>query len=185
MFRSAVTTIGTIAALSSASLASHADTYVSAGFGFQDYEESVSTLPVQKIDSPLTAIFALVGKRYTENFAAEVRLGVGLGDDTLELDGLDTGLKLSLREFYGIYVRGGVQLAERFYPYVVVGYTQATFEASAGIFDIHDNFGGVSYGAGVDIEIKEDLSTNIEYMQFFDTVGIELTGFSVGLTKHF
>ena len=68
---------------------------------------------------------------------------------------------------------------------LILGYTQATFEASAGIFDIHDNFGGVSYGAGVDIEIKEDLSTNIEYMQFFDTVGIELTGFSVGLTKHF
>ena len=185
MFRSAVTTIATIAALSSASLASYADTYASAGFNFQDYEESVSTLPVQKIDSPLTAIFARVGKRYTENFSAEVRLGVGLGDDEYQFDGLDTGLKLSIREFYGAYLRGGVQVAERFYPYAVVGYSQATFELGDESFSVHENFGGVSYGAGVDVGVKQDLSANIEYMHYFDTVGIELTGFSVGLTRSF
>ena len=50
---------------------------------------------------------------------------------------------------------------------------------------VHEDFGGVSYGAGVDIEVKQDLSTNIEYIHYFDTVGIELTGFSVGLTKAF
>ena len=50
---------------------------------------------------------------------------------------------------------------------------------------VHEDFGGVSCGAGVDIEVKQDLSTNIEYMHYFDTVGIELTGFSVGLTKSF
>lgn len=50
---------------------------------------------------------------------------------------------------------------------------------------VHEDFGGVSCGAGVDIEVKQDLSTNIEYIHYFDTVGIELTGFSVGLTKSF
>ena len=50
---------------------------------------------------------------------------------------------------------------------------------------VHEDFGGVSCGAGVDIEVKQDLSTNIEHIHYFDTVGIELTGFSVGLTKAF
>ena len=185
MLKSAVKTITTVAALSGLSLACYGDSYASAGFGFHEYEESAPTMPVQTFDSSLTSVYVRAGKHYTENFSAEVRLGVGLGDDTFEFDGLDTGLKLSIREFYGAYIRGGVQVAERFYPYAVVGYTQATFELGDDSFSVHEDFGGVSYGAGVDIGVKQDLSANIEYMHYFDTVGIELTGFSVGLTKSF
>jgi len=184
MLKSVVTIFST-AALSCGSLACYADTYASAGFGFHKYEESVSTIPGQIFDAPLTSAYVRAGKHYTENFSAEVRLGVGLGDDEYQFDGLDTGLKLSIREFYGAYLRGGVQVAERFYPYAVVGYSQATFELGDESFSVHENFGGVSYGAGVDVGVKQDLSANIEYMHYFDTVGIELTGFSVGLTKSF
>lgn len=185
MFRSVVTKIIAVAALSSLSLACYGDTYVSGGFGFHEYEETLPTTASQTLDSSLTSAHVRAGKQYTENFSAEVRLGVGLGDDVFELDGVNTNLKLSIREYYGAYVRGGVQLTKRAYPYAVVGYTQATFEAGDDSFSVHENFGGVSYGAGVDVEIKQDLSANIEYMHYFDTVGIELTGFSVGLTKSF
>ena len=185
MLKSVAKTIATIAILSSFSLACSADSYASASLGFLEYEETVTGSPVEIWDAPLTAASVRVGKHYTEHFSAEIRFGLGLGDDVVELDGEDTALNLSIREFYGAYLRGGAQLAEKVYPYVVLGYTQATFEAGDDSFSVHEDFGGVSYGAGVDIEIKQDLSTNIEYMHYFDTVGIELTGFSVGLTKSF
>ena len=185
MFRSVVVKVTTVAALSGLSLVCYGDTYVSGGFGFHKYEETVPTTPIQTLDSSLTSAHVRAGKQYSENFSAEVRLGVGLGDDAIELDSVNTNLKLSIREYYGAYVRAGVQLAKRVYPYGVVGYTRATFEAGDDSFNVHKDFGGLSYGAGVDIEIKQDLSTNIEYMHYFDTVGVELTGFSVGLTKSF
>ncbi|MDG1495297.1 MAG: outer membrane beta-barrel protein [Porticoccaceae bacterium] len=185
MLRSIVTKITVVSALTSLSLACYGDTYATAGFGFHEHEELVATTPSQMLESSLTSVFARAGKHYTQHLSAEVRLGIGLGDDVFELDGVNTGLKLSIREFYGVYVRGGVQLTEKLFPYVVVGYTQATFELGDDSFSVHEDFGGLSYGVGGDIVIKQSLSTNIEYMHYFDTVGVELTGFSVGLTKSF
>jgi len=189
MFKSVIKTITTVAVLSGLSLACYADSYASASFGFVDIEETVALEPLGTppliFDSSLTSLYGRIGKQYTENFSAEVRLGLGLGDDVVEFEGVDTGAKLEIREFYGAYLRGGMRMAETVYPYVIVGYTQATLEWIDDSVSVHDGFGGVSYGAGLDIEVKRDLFTSIEYMHYFDTVGIELTGFSVGLTKSF
>ena len=94
-----------------------------------------------------------LGKSYTENFSAEVRLALGLGDDTVEIDGMENGDHLEIREIYGVYARGGMQFDERFYPYVIVGYSQAKLEASGIGFDIDGDFGGVWYGLGMDVDI--------------------------------
>lgn len=94
-------------------------------------------------------------------------------------------LKLSIREFYGVYLRGGTQLTDKLYPYVVFGYTQATLELDDGSSNFHDGLGGVSYGAGVDLQVKPEVLASIEYINYFDTVGVELSAFSIGLTKSF
>ena len=57
-----------------------------------------------------------------------MRLGLGLGDDPVKVDGEEFGANLEMREMYGVYARGGMQLEERFYPYVIVGYSQAKLE---------------------------------------------------------
>ncbi|UVW33974.1 porin family protein [SAR92 clade bacterium H455] len=184
MLKSVVIIFAT-ATLSCASLACYGDSYASLQLGFHDYEETVSGTSPMLFDSSLTSLYGRLGKQYNENFSAEVRLGVGLGDDVYEQDGLDTGLKLSLRDIYGVYLRGGMQVTEKLYPYVIFGYTQATLELGDDSFDFHEDFGGVSYGVGVDLELKPELYTSIEYIHYFDTVGTELSAFSVGLTKSF
>lgn len=185
MFKSVVRKVMTVFVLSGLPLAAYSDSYASVNLGFHDYEESVSGTPPLAFNSSLTSLYVRLGKQYTENFSAEVRFGVGLGDDPYEMSGIDTGLKLSIREFYGAYVRGGIQLNERLYPYVILGYTSGTLETGNDSFDFHDGYGGLSYGAGIDIEVKPELSASIEYINYFDTVGIELSALSLGLAKSF
>jgi opacity protein-like surface antigen len=173
-------------ALTTSSVVYSGDSYIAASLGFMDYEEAAEFegSPLQ-FDSSINALNLRLGKSYTENFSAEIRLGLGLGDNALEVDDMATGAHLEMREIYGIYARGGMQLEERFYPYVIVGYSQAKLEASAIGIEVDGDFGGISYGLGIDMDINSGVKASVEYMSYFDTVGIEVAGFSIGLSKLF
>ena len=167
------------------------DSYIAANIGFIDAYEKVTADefgdPIEPftLETTLTALNARLGKHYGEYFSAEVRLGVGLGDDVIEIDGEDSIANLEIRDMYGIYARAGTRIAERFYPYALIGYSNANLEGSIDGFTAEGDLGGVSYGLGLDIEIKRGLSANIEYISYFDSLGLELSGFSLGLSRAF
>ena len=167
------------------------DSYIAASVGVVDAYTKVTAdefgdaIEPFTVESTLTALNARLGKHYGDYFAAEVRLGVGLGDDVIEIDGEDSAANLEIRDMYGIYARAGARIAERFYPYALIGYSHANLEGSVDGFTAEGDLGGVSYGLGLDVEIKRDLSANIEYISYFDSLGLELSGFSVGLSKAF
>ena len=167
------------------------DSYIAANIGFIDAYEKVTADefgdPIEPftLETTLTALNARLGKHYGEYFSAEVRLGVGLGDDVIEIDGEDSIANLEIRDMYGIYARAGARIAERFYPYALIGYSHANLEGSIDGFTAEGDLGGVSHGLGLDIEIKRDLSANIEYISYFDSLGLELSGFSLGLSRAF
>ena len=167
------------------------DSYIAANIGFIDAYEKVTADefgdPIEPftLETTLTALNARLGKHYGEYFSVEVRLGVGLGDDVIEIDGEDSIANLEIRDMYGIYARAGTRIAERFYPYALIGYSNANLEGSIDGFTAEGDLGGVSYGLGLDIEIKRDLSANIEYISYFDSLGLELSGFSLGLSRAF
>ena len=174
-------------ALTASCVAYSGDAYIAASLGFMDYEETaeVPGFPPVKFDSSINSLNVRLGKNYTEYFSAEVRLGLGLGDDPVKVDGEEFGANLEMREMYGVYARGGMQLEERFYPYVIVGYSQAKLEGSVIGFEIDGDFGGVSYGLGIDVDISNAVKGSIEYMSYFDSVGVEVAGFTLGLSKSF
>jgi len=179
------------------------DSYIAASVGFVDAYEKVTAdefgdaIEPFTVETKLTALNARLGKHYGEYFAAEVRLGVGLGDDVIQIDGVDTIANLEIRDMvdtianleirdmYGIYARAGARIAERFYPYALIGYSHANLEGSIDQFTAEGDFGGVSYGIGLDVQIKRDLSANLEYISYFDSLGLELSGFSLGLSRAF
>lgn len=163
------------------------DSYIAASVGFVDAYEKVTGDAIEPFtaETKLTALNARLGKHYGEHFAAEVRLGVGLGDDVMQIDGVDTIANLEIRDMYGIYARAGARIAERFYPYALIGYSHANLEGSIDQFTAEGDFGGVSYGIGLDVQIKRDLSANLEYISYFDSLGLELSGFSLGLSRAF
>ena len=73
MFKSVVTKIIAVAALSSLSLACYGDTYVSGGFGFHEYEETLPTTASQTLDSSLTSAHVRAGKQSQYSFGSIIK----------------------------------------------------------------------------------------------------------------
>ena len=124
-----------------------------------------------------------LGTKFNENFSGEIRVGLGIGDDSVDV--LGTEVDVELDSMFGAYVRGGLQAADSFYPYVVLGYTRGELTASVPGFSDSESESDVSFGLGADVDINEKLTLNIEYMNYFDKDGAEVDGFSFGLVTKF
>lgn len=155
-----------VASIASATFtASATELYAGGNFAVLDLEEAT-----------VNSIYGRFGANFSENFSAEVRLGMGAGDDTVG------GIDVELDNFYGAYIRGGVPAGEVFYPYAVLGYTKAKAEFSWNGGTYSDSESDFSYGVGADFSITENLKINAEYLSYLDKDDAELTGFSAGVT---
>lgn len=129
-------------------------------------------------DAQLSGVFGKFGMEYTENLAAEVRVGLGYGES--QADGIDW----SLKNFVGLYAKGGIELGS-IYPYAIAGYTRGEFSADSGSVSGSDSESDVSFGAGLDILATDELKIGIEYMNYIEKDGGELDGFTFSLQKSF
>jgi opacity protein-like surface antigen len=152
--------------------------YYGANVTFLDYSEDGLT------DEPsLTALYGRVGTSFNENFSAEARIGFGLTDDTVLVLGND--VDVDLNNFFGAYLKGGAQVTEMFYPYAVIGYTRGEVEASVLGFSVSESESDLSFGLGADFTVSDAMTLNLEYMNYYDKDGVELSGFSVGFISAF
>lgn len=131
----------------------------------------------------LVALYGRLGTEFTENFSAEIRVGTGIDDDTVNV--LGTPVKLELNHFYGAYLRGTLPVTDTFYPYAVVGFTRAELEAKASGVSDSDSGSDVSFGLGADIRLTSNTDLNLEYMNYYDKDDLAIDGFSVGFTYRF
>ena len=92
---------------------------------------------------------------------------------------------IELDSMFGAYVRGGLQAADSFYPYVALGYTRGEVTASVPGFSTSESESDISFGFGADVDINKKLTLNIEYMNYFDKDGTEVDGFSFGVVTKF
>lgn len=167
-----------ILALAMASAVSHAQTtYIGGSFGMVDYSESGVE------DASFTAVFGRLGTFFNPNFSGELRAGFGLGDDTVTVMGTDVDVELN--SLYGVFLRGGIEANDVFYPYIALGYTRGEIKASAQGFSASESESDMSFGIGTDLTFNDGLTANIEYMNYFDKDGAEISGFSVGFSKSF
>lgn len=150
--------------VSASCAASAADMYAGGGVAVLEADELT-----------FNAVYGRFGAFFNENISAEARLGLGVGDDTLD------GAKHELDNYYGAYVRGGIPAGETFYPYAILGYTKGKVSAAGG-GSVSDS--DLSYGVGADFKITETLKINAEYLTYIDK-DAELTGFSAGVAFSF
>lgn len=134
-------------------------------------------------DASLTMLTGRLGTKFNENFSGEMRIGLGVADDTVNI--LGTDVEVELDNMFGAYVRGGLQAADSFYPYVALGYTRGELSASVPGFSISESESDISFGFGADVDINKKLTLNIEYMNYYDKDGAELDGFGLGLVAKF
>lgn len=170
--------------LSSATLTSYAEpassatSYIGGGVAFIDYSETGI-----RQDASLSAVYGRIGSQFNETFSGEIRAGIGAGDDSIAVMGIDVNVEL--KHFIGAYLRAGFHAAPNLYPYALVGYSRAELEASVrGFGSVSGTDKDISYGFGIDL-IASDITVNAEYINYVDTDGVELSGFSIGLAKSF
>lgn len=153
--------------------------YFGGSFAALDYsDDSVDQ------DFSLTAVYGRLGTNFSENFSGEIRVGTGVGDDSVSYGGINANIELDT--IYGLYVRAGIPVTESFFPYAVVGYTRGELTLSvSGLGSASESESDASFGLGADFNLTQNVIINGEYMSYFDKDGAEISGFSIGLTTAF
>jgi opacity protein-like surface antigen len=153
--------------------------YAGASISFLDYSEDVID-----DEASLTAAVVRVGTEFNENLSGEIRVGIGIGDDSIEYLGVDIDTELDT--LFGGYLRFGVPVADGFFPYAILGYTRGeiTFSAS-GFGSDTESESDTSFGLGADVDLNQNITFNVEYMNYFDKDGAEIDGFSLGVVSKF
>lgn len=153
------------------------DGYVGGNYVFATYEEDDLS---EEFD--LGALVAKAGAQINPYFAAELRAGVGVSDDSMSFLGAEAELELDY--LVGAYAVAGIPNQTPFYPYVVLGFSKGELTASVsgpgGSASDSASESDVSYGIGTNLAISESVHLNAEYMNYLDKDGAEVTGVSVG-----
>lgn len=153
--------------------------YIGGGLALLEYSEADIN-----DDASLKALFVRIGSNINQNFSAEIRAGVGVGDDTVNVFG--TNVDVELDNMFGVYVRGGIPLSNSVFPYAIIGYTSGKVTASAaGYGSATESESDMSFGLGVDIPVSKYMHLNAEYMNYFDKDGAEIGGIAIGFINAF
>lgn len=177
-----------------------AENYV--GLSYADTQYSEKGLP----NFDLGAAVGRFGSKANDYVAVELRVGVGVSEDTVEKRvgyngfSVDAEFELELDKFYGLYLKGGVPVSYSLYPYVVVGFSDVTLDATFETvidapFDGYNNHkvsetdslseNDFSYGVGVDFKLTDRMSLNAEYIKLYEKDDIEISSMSIGLGYSF
>ncbi|BES72722.1 hypothetical protein RE428_37400 [Marinobacter nanhaiticus D15-8W] len=151
--------------------------YAGIGYLLAEYEE-------EGIDDSFDvgALYGQAGVNVNPYVAGELRLGVGVGDDTTEVYG--ASVDVELKTLAGLYGKVGLPNQTPIYPYVVAGISHIEIEASASSgyrsATFSDSGSDESYGIGANLDLADRFAVNVEYMQYYDKEGVEIAGLSIG-----
>lgn len=127
------------------------------------------------------------GIRYNPYVAAELRMGMGLGDDSVNVAG--TAVEVELKQLLGAYLQLGIPLSENVYPYVLLGASHVKATASVaermGRVTASEERDSVSYGFGVALDLGDELSVRLESTRYTDKDNLEMDGLSMGFSREF
>ena len=134
-------------------------------------------------DANPTALIGRLGYFVADQIAIEGRLGVGLSDDTVRVYGVDVDVELD--RLFGFYAVGHLPLAETASIYGLLGFTDAKATASVNGFSDSNTDSGLSYGFGAEFYPSDQFGLNIEYTQYLDESGYDLSAISAGFKVNF
>lgn len=143
--------------------------YTDATVDFSDLHKSADT----------GVLFARAGYQLNENIAFEARLGSGVDDGHIY------NAKVEVEDLYGVYLKAGIPLQMGFYPYALLGATHGKVKVSGGGFSETDTSSDISYGIGIDYWFNRKISAGLEYANFYDKDGVEVSGWTLGANYKF
>ena len=107
------------------------------------------------------------------NFLPEIRLGVGISDDTV------FGIDIELDTFFALSLRGQYDFESGLYLYAAPSYGRAEFTASAGGVSVSDDDWEFGFGGGAGYKFSDTVWGEISY-ETFDGTDVFSLGFKVG-----
>ncbi|HKK57348.1 porin family protein [Marinobacter sp.] len=171
----AIATLGTLSATAAA------DMYKSGGGSlYAGGNYTFVNIDVGSDDADLGTLSAKVGGYVTPYFGLEARAGFGVADEDV-----GPGSDLSVNSFFGGYATINVVNESPVTPYGIIGFTRYELELDGPGASIKEDETDLSFGAGVNVAITEELSGNVEYMRYVDTDDATADGIGLGLTFHF
>ncbi len=136
-------------------------------------------MDVGNADADVDTLSGKVGVMATPFFGVEARAGFGVDDDRV------AGTKIKLDNFYGGYATINLANESPVTPYAVIGFTRVELEASNFLGSASEDESDVSYGIGVNVELAQNLSGNLEYMRYYEDSDVTVDGLGLGLQLNF
>lgn len=143
-------------------------------------------------DLEINTLQAQIGHRVNDNLAMELRLGVGVGDDSNIESAMGQSIEVKLEANYLVsgFVKGILPLG-MVDVYALAGFTtldlsvEATNLNTNATASLDDDGSDVSYGAGLSFKPTEQSSIFLEYINFYDDSSVEVTGYTLGFNLSF
>lgn len=136
------------------------------------------------IDFDLSALTLSAGFQLNEYLAFETRFGTGMADD--EVTGADgDSVTLELDSIFGLYAKAGLPVSDKFYPYLVLGLTEAELSISSDMGTSTDSDSDTSFGVGASFAVNNQFAVFGEYMNWYEDDGLTISGFNLGVNYKF
>jgi opacity protein-like surface antigen len=151
--------------------------YIGGQYAQTTYEQTGSTLDGE---AEPNSLILLGGYEFTDHWAIEGRVGLGMGDDEYV-----TGTNMELDKL--VSVLGKLSLGGTVSPYLLLGFSDVELTTNnAGTAEGN----GVSFGAGIDFSVSENVAIGLEYISYVDEDAVgggeaKLSAVSLGVNYKF
>jgi hypothetical protein len=143
--------------------------YFGLGYGKGIYSED-------RLDGDPIAFLVRFGTYIGDNFSIEGRLGTGVGDDTVQVDGEEVvGESIEVGTVTGVYGLRHLKLDKQASIYGAIGFSRVELTLTSPIRSVTDD---TSLSLGVGIQIDQ---LNIEFMQYLNQSNFEFSAIGIGV----
>ncbi len=157
--------------------------YGEAGYSKLNVDIDIPGVPEFKPD----ALKLSLGYVPVKNFAVEGLFATGLSGSSKNIDGVN--VKADLEESFGIYLRPFVDLNDTVQLYARLGFISAKAKVSASVpgfsASVTDRDEDFSYGIGAAFNLSKSMALTVDYNQFYDKDGVDVSGYGIGLRFNF
>ncbi|MBJ6137877.1 porin family protein [Marinobacter litoralis] len=164
-----------------AGTASAADMYKSGvGALYAGLNYTFMNLDFDGEDADVGTLSGKVGVMANEYVGFEARAGFGVNDD--DIGGV---ADVEVDNFFGGYATFNMVNESPVTPYAVIGFTRAELEVDTAFGSDSDDDSDFSYGAGINFEMAQNVSGNLEYMRYYDDDDVTVDGIGLGVQFNF
>ena len=130
-----------------------------------------------------TALIGRFGNYVNNSVSIEGRLGVGLQDDSIDYFGIDISLELDT--LIGVYGLAHANINQNSDVHALIGFSRAEATVSALGYSASSDDTGLSFGVGANLGTGNNVSLNIEYVQYLNKSNFDFSALAFGAVFSF